>query len=660
MIPSLSGRGSRPRLCFVSYRHMSRFAMPVLDEYASRAEIEVIDGSFDAAVDAVRERIRQGSTDAFLSAGANAAVLRQTVDAPVATIKLGGFDILLALMKARHCSDRVGVITFGRTIPELDAVKEMLRIEVAQYAYRTPQEARQCFQLLRREGFNVVVGSSIVVELAEQHGIQGMLAYSLSAVRQGIEDAIELARVARLEAGRYEQLNGVLHNLQEAVLAVDRDNRAIAVNPPMARLLGRSRQRLLGQRMDDLAPELSLEATLESGQEDRAAVLRYAQRDWIANRTPIREHGDTVGAAITLYDARSIQEADATLRTQQRSRQPTARYRFENLVGASPAFQRACATARRFARTDLTVLISGESGAGKELFAQAIHNESARAGRPFVAVNCASLPESLLESELFGYEDGAFTGSRRGGKRGLFEAAHTGTLFLDEIGDMPVSLQTRLLRVLQEREVVRLGGTVPIPVDVRIVAATHQPLAELMRERRFRQDLYYRINTLHLPLPALRERREDIAPLALTLVQRCLHRLGSERDAGRALAPLLGRLAAYDWPGNVRELENLSERIAVFLIQFDGQAEVDYTGLRHDCPELYAEHGSALSAPLRGINPGETANHAEPPPRARLHDMLRETGGNRQETARRLGISRATLWRWMREADAQRAAALDD
>ncbi|MBY4948035.1 propionate catabolism operon regulatory protein PrpR [Cupriavidus respiraculi] len=637
MRTTLAERGTRPRLCFLSYKHLSRFAMTVLDEYADRADIEVVNASFDGALDAARERIRDESADAFISAGANATILRSAVQAPVATIKLSGFDILLALLSARRISARVGVVMYGQSIPELEAIRDLLRIEVAQYAYRTPDEARRCFELLVRDGYEVVVGSSLVVEFAEQYGLQGRLAYSLGAVRQGIEDAIELARVARLEAGRYEQLNGVLHNLQEAVLAVDRDNRVIAVNPPMEKLLGRVRARLLGQHLEDIEPALSLQATLESGQQERGGVMRHAQRDWIVNRTPIREHGETVGAAITLYDARSIQDADASLRSQQRRYQPTARYRFGNLIGHSPAFVRACESAKRFARTDLTVLLSGESGVGKELFAQAIHNDSKRAGKPFVAVNCAAFPEALLESELFGYEEGAFTGSRRGGKRGLFEAAHTGTLFLDEIGDMPVSLQTRLLRVLQEREIVRLGGAVPIPVDVRIIAATHQPLPQLIAARQFRQDLYYRINTLQLALPPLRERQADIEALAVVLLRRSLDRVDCALDAAALVARVRDRLVAYPWPGNVRELENLCERMAVFFSQWEHIGEIAFDALRHDCPELYAAG--------MGTPPGHPSDD-----RARVLDVLAACGGNRQQAAQRLGISRATLWRWIKEA----------
>ena len=634
-------RKKKPRLCFLSYQQIRLFAMPIVDEYSDRADIEVIDGSFGGALAIAQARIANGLVDVFVSAGSNASLLRSSLQAPVATIQLSGFDILQALIRARQLSNRIGIVMYGQIIPELDLVKGLLNIEIHQYAYRTPDMARQCIQQLHASGIEVVVGSSLVVELAQEAGLQGLLAYSLSSIRQGFDDALELARVARLEAGRYEQLNGVLHNLQDAVLAVNQAGLIMAVNPAMKAILGQDKASLLGHPLALLTPDLSLSATLETGNEERGVFLRLAGRDWIVNRTPIREQGEIVGAAITLYDARAIHEADNSLRTQHRRHQKNqgrARHRFDTLTGQSPAFLRAVQTARRYAQTELGVLIIGESGVGKELFAQALHNESVRAHRPFVAVNCAAFPESLLESELFGYEDGAFTGSRRGGKQGLFEAAHTGTLFLDEIGDMPLTLQTRLLRVLQEREIMRLGATNAIPVDVRVIVATHQPLNEMVAERRFRQDLYYRINTLRLALPALRERPTDIVPMAEQLVQSCLTRLGSRLDPAEALAALKPYLEAYAWPGNVRELENISERIAVFLLQFQKMEDAVYDGLELECPELFE------AMPLTsGTNP--------PSNYQRACVALDKNGGKHKLAAAQLGVSRSTLWRWCQQED---------
>ncbi len=615
--------------------------MPVVAEYAGRAQIELVDGSFGEALEIARDRIDRDAVDVFVSAGSNATLLRAGQPLPVAAVQVTGFDLFQALIKARSIATRVGVVMHGETLPELEAVKDLLNIEISQHAYQTPEDARLRFEVLRRTGYKVIVGSSVVVELAEEAGLHGLLSYSEAGIRKGFDDALELARVARLEAGRYEQLHSVLENMQEAVVAVDRQDRIIAINSPMQRLLGGSGRRLHGMDLQAVEPALSLRYTLESGRQEHAMAQRFAQRDWVAHRTPIREHGEIVGAALTLYDARNIEAADTSLRVLQRRRQHTARHSFDSIHGTSAAMRDAIASARRFARTDLTVLITGESGVGKEVFAQAMHNESDRASRPFVAVNCASFPESLLESELFGYDEGAFTGSRRGGKRGLFEAAHSGTLFLDEIGDMPLPLQTRLLRVLQEREIMRLGGMAPIPIDIRVIAATHQPLTELIAQRRFRQDLYYRINTLRLALPPLRARREDIAILATPIVARCLARLGSTLDVRNALTPLMQSLTAYDWPGNVRELENLCERIAVFLSAFATVADVQYEALCLDCPELFP-NGDAVTGP----GGPEAPDQAE-----RVREAMRRAGGRPTVAARELGISRSTLWRWLQEIE---------
>jgi propionate catabolism operon transcriptional regulator len=292
-----------------------------------------------------------------------------------------------------------------------------------------------------------------------------------------------------------------------------------------------------------------------------------------------------------------------------------------------------------YARSPATVLIQGETGTGKELVAQAIHREGPRgqaAHRPFVAVNCGAIAESLLESELFGHEEGAFTGARRGGHAGLFEAANGGTLFLDEIGEMPLALQTRLLRVLEEREVMRVGGTRPVPIKVRVISATHCDLEARVREGRFRADLFYRLAVLRLALPPLRERSQDIVPLAEWSLKQALAALGARPHPNlhaeiTACAPLL---EGYAWPGNVRELRNLAERLALFLAAEPLQA-LTPGFLLAVAPELAAVALTAASPP-----PARTSESAA--------EVVARFGGQRDAAARHLGISRTTLWRRLR------------
>jgi propionate catabolism operon transcriptional regulator len=318
-----------------------------------------------------------------------------------------------------------------------------------------------------------------------------------------------------------------------------------------------------------------------------------------------------------------------------------ARHGLKDLRGDSAVMQTVRQTVMLYARSPATVLIEGETGTGKELAAQAIHRESTlghAGGRPFVAVNCGAIAESLLESELFGYEEGAFTGSRRGGRAGLFEAAHRGTLFLDEIGEMPLPLQTRLLRVLEEREVMRVGATRPIPVDVRIVSATHCDLEARVREGRFRSDLFYRLSVLRLRLPPLRERPEDLAPLAEWLLKNALASLGVRPHAN--LHAEVNRCAAlfqsHAWPGNVRELRNLMQRLALFLSAAPLQA-LTPTFVASVAPELAP---ASLLQQASAIAPVEEKDD--------VIAVLSRFGGDRAAAARHLGISRTTLWRRLR------------
>ncbi|MDB5762932.1 MAG: prpR, partial [Herminiimonas sp.] len=324
-----------------------------------------------------------------------------------------------------------------------------------------------------------------------------------------------------------------------------------------------------------------------------------------------------------------------------------AKHGLNDLRGDSIAIQTLRQSIVLFAKSPATVLIHGETGTGKELVAQAIHRESlnfhGQAGKPFVAVNCGAIAESLLESELFGYEEGAFTGSRRGGHAGLFEAAHRGTLFLDEIGEMPPALQTRLLRVLEEREIVRVGGTRPIAVDVRIVSATHCDLEARIKEGRFRSDLFYRLSVLRLALPPLRERPEDLVTLTEWCLKNALASLGVRPHANLhaevvACAPLL---SSYAWPGNVRELRNLMQRAALFLAAEPLQA-LSSGFLASVAPELAGKSAfNSMPSPAPGRRPSSPAETAA--------QVLARFDGNRAAAAQHLGISRTTLWRKLRQ-----------
>ena len=638
----------KPIICAFSISRLRQLFLEVIPHYAAVADLHIIQKGFDEAVQALHARLANHEVDVVVAAGSNGAYLRQHAPVPVALVNVSGFDMLDALAKARKISQRIAIVTHRTTTPSLERFTQRFGIEIEQRCYTNAEDAWECVRELADAGIEAIVGPGLVTDLAEQAGLAGVFLYSQDSVRRALNSAIEIARAGRIEVARRTRLDTIIRQLAEGVIAVDMEERIQCTNPAVERLIGMPAEAMMGRRLSELAPELSLRTTLDTGTAQHEDIVTFRQRNLVVNRAPLQEQGVRTGAVLTFQDTAAIQRVDRTLRSSRKPRQLFAKYHLADIVGDSPAISRARALAAKYAQTDATVLIIGESGTGKELFAQGIHNASRRRRHPFVAFNCAAFPESLLESELFGYEEGAFTGSRRGGKAGLFEAAHTGTVFLDEIGEMPIALQSRLLRVLQEKEVLRLGATDPTTVDVRVIAATHRNLEERVARGEFRQDLYYRLNILRIELPPLRARKEDLASLASHLLEKALRRHGSVRAPHELLNRLLPLLAQYPWPGNVRELENVLERVVVYGPDLKADGSLDLAQLRSIVPELFQSDAAADPASDR---PGDLDRVRKAGELAYIAQVLRECNGDRNEACRRLGIGRTTLWRKLRELE---------
>ena len=646
--PPQPAASARPLHIGAVARHrLGRVLERLVPEVAAEASarIEQVGHAFDEAVAAVRALHARSPVDAVVAAGASGEWLRRHLDIPVAMVEVRGFDLMRARAAARAISPRVGLVSFEGPSEHLAQLDALFGMGIAQFSYRGADDAPACVEALRAAGVEAVVAPGLVADLAEQAGIASVLMYSDEAVRQALHDAVHLARLRRAERARHARLATILGELQDGVVAVDLRQRIEALNPVMAELLGAPSADLAGRVLSEVAPALDLGATLLLREPPAEEVLQIGMRTLVVRRAPIVENGEVTGALLVCRDPAVIQRADRHLRAnQQRQRGAHARYRIEAFAGDSPAARRVRELAAQCAASDATVLVVGESGTGKELVAQGIHSASRRASQPFLAVNCAALGESLLESELFGYEEGAFTGARRGGKTGLVEAAHTGTLFLDEIGDMPLALQTRLLRVLQEREVLRLGATAAVPVDLRVIAATHADLAAQVERGLFRRDLYYRLAVLRIETPPLRERAEDVAALAAALMARRRGGTGLRpAAASAALAALLELAEGYAWPGNVRELENFVERLVACHGRLAPAGRLDRARLL----ELFPECAQARPAPARQRLLKGARIAAE---RQRVHEVLRSVQGDAKRACEILGISRSTLWRRLRDA----------
>jgi len=453
------------------------------------------------------------------------------------------------------------------------------------------------------------------------------------AIFRDIGEVQALAAEVRALQDLRELSEAIVRCSQEAISVADEKGNTVMVNPAYTALMGLSEEQVLNRPVTvDIAEGESVRKPL------KAARLKVGprQREVVVNAAPLVVAGKLRGSVGVIHDVSELRRLTEELASARLAlRRLESRHGFEDIVGSSPAIERTKDLARRVARTPATVLLLGESGTGKELFAHAIHGASERRHGPFIRVNCAAIPEGLLESSLFGYEGGAFTGARASGQKGHFEAADGGTLFLDEIAEAPLSLQAKLLRALQEREINRVGSSRPIPVDVRLLAATNADLDGLVARGRFRQDLFYRLSVMPIRVPALRERTEDVAPLSRALLARIC---GEYRVAPLDLAPeALAYLERHPWRGNVRELDNFLRRAVINVQPGDEQLRLAHL----EAPP--AARGLGAPAPSDGPRRPFAEQKIEWE-RQLLQTELARCAGNREATARSLGITVRNLY----------------
>jgi PAS domain S-box-containing protein len=434
----------------------------------------------------------------------------------------------------------------------------------------------------------------------------------------------------------------IINSVQDAISVVDENGNGILFNKAYLEVTGLQEADVLHKpaAVDIVEGESVHLKVLETGRPIRGVPMKVGRykRHVMVSCAPLYIHNKLRGSVGIIHDVSEVRALSEQLqRAKQKVRQLESKYTFADIIGESPVIKQAVQLAKVAAATPATVLLLGEGGTGKELFAHAIHHASSRQGKQFIRVNCSAFPESLLESELFGYSEGAFTGARKQGKKGIFEEADGGTIFLDEIGAMPLSLQAKILRVLQEGEIVRIGEARPLTVDVRVIAATNADLEKLIEEGKFREDLYYRLNVFPIYIPSLVERRADIPLLA----QYYLHALGEDYNRpDTELSPAAARmLQEYHWPGNVRELKNVMARALINLKKDEKVVETRHLMFSLSTPQ-YGSTGRESQ-----VFQGETLaqQHARWEKNVLL-ETLRSTNGNKTEASRQLGISVRSLY----------------
>lgn len=613
--------------------------------------IEVLNAILDEAVELAMEYEKKGF-DLIISRGATGALIRKSIMIPVVNVEITNFDIFRTLGKAKEYGTKIAFFQHGSNLEyrdfefirkTLDISEENLKV----YNFKSNEELNKKMAIAHEKSVDLVIGiGTFIMEVAKEYGIKTMMVHSTKeAIYNAFEQAVSLIKTR----DRHYEINNFFNALVveefTGLIFLDMEENIKYLSDKASVLLDMDRNLLLDKNISYAFKPISLFKKLLEGQ--NSYLENYKGNNLLIKKT-ILEYGETkIGYAIKIEysNGEKLKEdnsfpKDENIHVNTNPGKMVARYYFSDIVGQSKVMEILIQRAKSYSKTKGNILITGGSGTGKEVFASSIHNESPRNKGPFVAVNCAALPQSLLESELFGYEDGAFTGARKGGRMGLFELAKGGTIFLDEVSEITPAAQAQLLRVLEERVTMRIGGNKLIPIDVRVVAATNADLSERIQQGQFRMDLFYRLNVLNLRIPGLNERKEDI-PLFVNYF------ISSQTNNQEIKIPdlIMNKLIERQWNGNVRELKNFVDKLVVLFNDIEDEYEL-YEQLLYDLDSV-------------DINIQDVSNNLISVELGTLVDMelqiieetLRMFGDNKTDLARRLGISRTSLWNKLKEID---------
>ncbi len=583
--------------------------------------------------------------DAVISRGLTYHSLLQQTQIPVVNCETSIIDILIAIKKAKVYSNNIGLIIHEPIKEGIALLEDLFNVKITQLIPDNNEKGiSECINKLFHMGINVAIGGEITTKLSNSQGMIGiLLKTSYQTTYEAINKALEVSRIRKLELLKTKRIKQILDFAHEGIIAIDYEGKITVFNPTAEKIFQLSSTAVVGDELSRHIPEteLDLNHVLTTGESSLAKIKKVSSNpsNVLVNKIPITINDEILGAVATVIQTDKIQNWEQKIRSKLYSKGLVAWYTLNDFVGASKETKTLKEKAKLFAQTDSTILITGETGTGKEIIAQGVHNASKRNQGPFVAVNCSALTDTLLESELFGYEEGAFTGAKKKGKVGLFELAHEGTIFLDEIGGMSEPLQAKLLRVVQEREVRKIGSDKIIPINVRIITATNKNLFDAIKSGTFREDLYYRLCILKLNIPPLRKRKEDIESFLKYFMKKYT----------RDVTPLINKsfinlLKEHGWPGNVRELENFTQRLCILAKDVSPQVIFE-----DHLSEFYSENRIELDGNMINIKKG-TLKQMEGQIIEKLYE---DVGENTTLLADKLNISRATAWKKLKTIKGQ-------
>lgn len=625
-----------PEICLIApTEELMKKSDKIIRKY--KKKVHVYQGSIGNAIELSERLLNQGA-QVIISRRGTKKIIEKKFPDQVIDIGLTLADYMPVIEEAAAITGKTAFFSYGKIREDVKVICHMLKIEAEFYSFTNLSDCYHIVEEAVKGGAQLGIGGADTEKIAHDKGLRHLVVEnSEESLLRAIEMAEQLLQVKKKEKEKQKQLKLKMERYQlifnhthDAIIAVNREGEIDVINDEAKKILKRGTQNLKETEMveKEAVQDTRLMEVFHTGEKKLNQLMSLNGVLVSANRMPIVVDGKIEGVIATFQDVKAIQDNEQRIRVKLHQRGLIAKYHFTDIIGESKLMRDNVNLAKKFAKSDATILLQGETGTGKELFAQSIHNASRRAEGPFVAVNCGAFPRNLLEAELFGYVEGAFTGASKGGKIGLFEMAHRGTIFLDEIGEMPLETQVQLLRVLQEKEIRRIGSDRVTPVNIRVITATNRNLHKEISKGKFREDLYYRLNVLNIKIPALKERREDICEIGFHLYEQCSGNVSDEEQ--KFIRRILNKLEQYNWPGNVRELGNLMERIYVLLSQGEEQDFVE----AYISSYLYFQE-----------NKEDATERLDEWEKNHILTELKKQNLEIGKTAEAMGISRSTLWR---------------
>jgi PAS domain S-box-containing protein len=607
---------------------------------AENLPIAVYVAALDDAANLAEKLIATG-TWLFISRRGTKNYLERKLNITVIDIPMEASDYIPAIQQARYKKGNIAFFTAEDPSDELKTICFLLDIKACYYRFTDLESCASCVKQAVKEDAILGIGGAVSEQVANEMGLPYIVVEnSDQTLKNSLETAIQMYHMheqnekdKELLEIKLERYKNILNYTHDAIITIDHTGKIEVINAIAEAMMEESHRPFEGKMIEQVFPQTRMTEILRTGQVESDQLVNINGTIVSTNRVPIIVNQQIKGVVATFRDIKSLQSDERKIRVKLHEKGLTAKYFFHDIIGSSEIIADAKIMARDFADSQFTIMLYGETGVGKEMFAQSIHNASPRRNGPFVAINCTALSKSLLESELFGYADGSFTGAKRGGKPGLFEMAHGGSIFLDEIGELPIEFQAQFLRVIQEKEVRRVGGDSIIPVDIRVIGATNRDLMELVAKGQFRKDLYYRLNVLNLNIPALCKRDNDYMEIAKLIYEKVF----PDRTAAqtRQFYYFMEQYQHYDWPGNVRELHNIVERIC--LLQNRGVSEDKLLTIMKT---MISTNDSIFSTATTVIPKALHELELE-----KITEILQHNNYNISQTAKELKISRSTLYR---------------